>query len=146
MVRGFMSVALVVVGLSSATRARAEPLTPGRNVVPVEATHGPPPGFHYEERPRQGAIIAGGIVAGAGALLLLEGVRQRATGEGGSGPGGGGELLMLVGGAHLAVGIPLLAYGLLSPRAVYVRDAVAQVSLDFAGSARHLQAGVTIDF
>lgn len=106
-----------------------------RDVIGAEETRGIPPGFHAEERPRYGLIIGGGATVGVGGLMLITGLQQRAELQANKtqqAPGSGGEFFMLVGGATMCVGVPLLLYGLLSPRDVYVRDTVATLSLGVA--------------
>jgi len=102
--------------------ARAEETR--RTLILPSETHGIPPGFHTETRPRWGAIIGGGAVSLAGGLIVVEGYSQHLANRDNPNamPGSGGEELMGLGVAHLLVGVPLLLYGLLSPREVYVRD------------------------
>lgn len=64
--------------------------------------------------------------------MLFTGLQQRAelrANKTPQAPGSGGEFFLIAGGASLCVGVPLLLYGLLSPRDVYVRDTVATLSL-----------------
>ena len=71
--------------------------------------------------------------------MLIAGIDQRQREQARSpeqkvDPQSGGEILILFGGLSLAVGVPLLTYGLLSPREVYVRDRVSAVSLRLVAS------------
>jgi hypothetical protein len=147
---------VVIVGAATllfAVSAAAEAPTSrrSRDVISADETVGAPPGFHPEERPRYGAIIGGAIATGLGAAMLLTGIEQHAQLESSHSatardPGSGGEVLMIGGGVSLAVGLPLLVYGLLSPRDVYVRDSVATVSLGVSASSRHFGGGLTLAF
>jgi len=125
-------VALFTCVVASPARAQ-EPSEPRKHdVIGADETRGIPPGFHAEQRPRYGLIIAGGATLGMGGLMLITGLQQRAALQANKtpqAPGSGGEFFMIAGAATMCVGVPLLAYGLLSPRDVYVRDTVATLSL-----------------
>jgi hypothetical protein len=97
-------------------------------------------------------IIGGAITTAVGAAMFATGVdqyaearqprpREVATND----VQMGGETFMVLGGLHLAVGAPLLLYGLLSPRDVYVRDSVA-VALDLSVDRRHVAGAMTFAF
>jgi hypothetical protein len=142
-------VVLLIAGAAQAEapRSRAQ----RRNVIPAEETRGAPPGFHAERRPRYGPIIGGSITAGIGALFLAAGIDQRIQSQRRVSavpaiPGGGGEFLMICGGLSLAAGIPLLTYGLLSPRKVYARDSVAASSLSLSLNPRNPGASLKVTF
>lgn len=128
---------VAVLGLVAAAPARADEPSERkpREVIGVEETRGMPPGFHLEQRPRYGLIIGGAVTLGVGGLMLYTGLEQRAAlrkNPTPQAPGSGGEFFMIAGAATLCVGVPLLTYGLLSPRDVYVRDTVASLSLGVA--------------
>lgn len=140
-----LTLMLVGVVLLQTATATAEPRE-RRDVIDADETHGMPPGFHEEDRPRYGMIIGGAVATAVGGGLFFTGYHQKATGTGGSGPGGGGELLMLNGGLALAVGIPMLAYGLLSPRKVYVRNEPSSVAFSLSVSPGDMGARLNIAF
>lgn len=130
---------VALLGVVAAAPARADEPSERkpREVIGVEETRGMPPGFHLEQRPRYGLIIGGAATLGVGGLMLYTGLEQRQqaklrTIETPSAPGSGGEFFMIAGAATMCVGVPLLTYGLLSPRDVYVRDTVASLSLGVA--------------
>jgi hypothetical protein len=85
-----------------------------------------------------------------GAAMVLTGLEQhaemKARQSSTPNPGSGGEFFMIYGGLSMAVGLPLLAYGLLSPREVYVRDSVATIALGVSVDHRHLRGGLTLTF
>lgn len=136
------SFGLVVATLGLAVASPAWAKEPGaqrkqRDLIGGEETRGAPPGFHAEQRPRYGLIIGGAATVGVGGLMVLTGLRQRAELAANTtpqAPGSGGEFFILFGGAAMVVGVPLLAYGLLSPRDVYVRDSVATLSLGISAT------------
>ncbi|HEY0467023.1 MAG TPA: hypothetical protein VGC79_22630 [Polyangiaceae bacterium] len=136
-----------------ATPAHAEPPNhqhKQRDEVSPDEIGSMPEGFHLETRPRYGVIIGGAITTGVGGMLLAAGLQQRADCQNSTSsvegtPGSCGELFLIPGGLALAVGLPLLAYGLLSPREVYVRDP-APLQLGFSADQRHVAAGLTYTF
>src|SRR5258706_11459420 len=120
-----------------------------REVIPVDETHGAPPGFHAERETRWGPIIAGACTTAVGGLSLATGLQQHAelqsrTADVGSDPGSGGEFFIIAGVVALAAGIPILTYGLVSQRDVYVRDTPKSVSLRVAPGPRSLSASMTV--
>jgi hypothetical protein len=128
----------LVVTLLSST-ARSEPGQLQHDVIPARDDTDPPAGYHRETRVRQGLIIGGTITSAAGGLMLIAGIDQRQREQARSpeqkvDPQSGGVILILFGGLSLAVGVPLLTYGLLSPREVYARDRVSAVSLRLVAS------------
>jgi|SRR4051812_43939589 hypothetical protein len=125
----------VCVALSStfATLAGAEPV-------------GTPAGYHPETRIRYGPLIGGGITTGIGGLMLVSGIDQRNHRSSHGEPGSGGEFLIIPGIVSLAVGVPLLAYGLLSRKDVYVRDSGSRVQVGFALDRQHAAVGLSYIF
>jgi hypothetical protein len=141
------------VTLLCAATARAEAPSSrakSRDVISADETSGAPPGFHAEKRPRYGVIISGAVATSLGAAMVLTGLEQHAEMEAKqsstTNPGAGGEFFMIYGGLSMAVGLPLLAYGLLSPREVYVRDSSATIALGLSVDHRHLRGGLTLAF
>ncbi|HVY31635.1 MAG TPA: hypothetical protein VHB79_34105 [Polyangiaceae bacterium] len=124
--------------------------TPHRDVLSVEETHGAPQGFHAERQTRWGLIIAGAATTGLGALMLGTGLQQHAENEQrtgmGSDPGSGGEFFIIAGSISMAAGIPMLVYGLVSPRDVYVRDRPRTLSLGLSPNPRHFGASLSLTF
>ncbi|MFZ5892394.1 MAG: hypothetical protein ACOY0T_15145 [Myxococcota bacterium] len=143
--------------LSASATAR-EPLRGGvlkppkpPEVLPATRTGEPPEGYHREQRARTGLVIAGLVVAGAGAALFAGGLDARA--EASSGPpgvedsrGGGPEMMMVVGIAMFATGIPLLVYGMASPRDVYVKNPARTISLAVSPTPTNLGARLGLQF
>lgn len=92
-----------------------------------------------------GMTIAGIAATTVGALFVMEGMdqherAQRVAANGFSNDRDFSPIFYVMGGLHLAVGIPLLAVGLIDRKDVYVRDEVAlaiapQVGRGFAGGA-----------
>jgi len=104
-------------------------------------------GYHVETRVRYGPLIGGAITTAAGGMMLATGIWQMNTPSAqGEGPGAGGELMLIPGIAALAVGLPLLAYGLFSRREVQVRDSVPALQAQFSIDQRHVAAGLTYAF
>ena len=137
------------------SQAFAEGATPEqkpRDSISPNETGSLPRGFHVETRPRYGPIIGGAITTCFGGLLLAAGINQhnerpaRGTNGVGGEPGSGGEFLYIPGAVALAVGLPLLSYGLLSPRELYVRDTPSNVQVGFSVDQRHVSAGLTYAF
>jgi hypothetical protein len=137
----FGGCALALLGASSPARAQAADAEaapqarPKRHVISPEETHGMPPGFHLESRPRWGLIISGAALTAVGGLFLVEGIAQhnaeaeRARNHPDADHGSTSSPLFLgYGGLHLAIGAPLLLLGLLSPREVYVRDRPSELA------------------
>jgi hypothetical protein len=149
-----LAVGLVLLLVATPRPARAEPPVaplPRRNLISPDETGSMPRGFHAETRPRYGAIIGGAVTTGLGSLMLITGLEQRRelnadTSNTPHDPGSGGEFFIISGGVALAVGLPLLAYGLLSPRDVYVRDVPSSVHLSFVVEPRRVGAGLTFAF
>ena len=103
-----------------------------RDVISPDETGSMPRGFHVEQRLRMGPIIGGAASTLFGGLLIGTGLDQRARSQNNSNgvpgtPGSGGEFLIIPGVIALVVGLPLLSYGLLSRREVYVRDSAPQL-------------------
>jgi hypothetical protein len=142
------SVTLLCAATTQAEESRSR--VKSRDVISADETTGAPPGFHAEKRPRYGVIISGAVATSVGAAMVLTGLEQRAEmktrQDSAADPGSGGEFFMIYGGLSMAVGVPLLAYGLLSPREVYVRDSSATVALGLSVDHRHLRGGLTLAF
>ncbi len=116
-------------------------------VVPADAGQGKPDGYHRETRMRLGPLIGGGIATGIGGMMLYTGFKQRAQLRSNpiqQAPGSGGEVFIVGGTLSLVVGVPLLLYGLVSQRAVYVRNQPVSVSLGY--SAKRHAGGVALTF
>jgi hypothetical protein len=116
-------------------------------VVPADAGRGKPDGYHRETRMRLGPLIGGGIATGLGGLMLYTGFEQRAELRSNpvqQAPGSGGEVFIVGGTLSLVVGVPLLIYALVSPRALYVRDRPVSLSLDY--SPKQHAGGVALAF
>ena len=150
---GILGFVAVAAALLLATTARAEEVghQKARDVIAVDETTGAPQGFHIEQRPRYGLIIGGAAAVANGGLMLLAGFEQRAqlkreASTTAQVPGSGGEVFMVLGGASLLVGVPLLAYGLLSHREVYVRDSAANLHLSLSVGGQHVAGGVAFSF
>src|SRR5690348_12432535 len=82
-----------------------------REVVPASDAAEALPGYHRETRPRYGLLIGGGITSGVGALLFFGGLEQSSREKHTQGDldlNTGGQMLMIMGGVTLAVGLPLL--------------------------------------
>jgi hypothetical protein len=143
------STGLLALFLTLQSSAHAEPVRgerPRRQFIWPEETGSMPRGFHVETRPRCGPIIGGAITAGFGGLLLATGLQQRAEANASKvqqTPGTGGEFLIIPGVISLAVGLPVLAYGLLSRRAIYVRGAAPPLQVGFSLDPRSVAAGLT---
>lgn len=144
-----VGVALAIVAASSNAWC-ADDERPHRDVIPVEETHGAPQGFHSAKETRWGLIIGGSSCLAVGALSLITGFQQRAENNRNTGatpdPGSGGEFFLISGAIATAAGIPLLAYGLLSPRDVYVRDRPQTISLGINPNPRSWGASLNIAF
>jgi len=52
-----------------------------RQIISPDETHGLPPGFHAETRPRYGPIIAGSVITVMGGVFLGAGLQQKAESE-----------------------------------------------------------------
>jgi hypothetical protein len=99
----------------------------------------PPPGLHFEERPRVGMAIAGGIVTATGLAFIGYGLKQNADDrrtlerfkaedpnyQPDPGTLSGGGLMITMGAIVSAVGVPLLIVGITTKKTVLVRDSVA---------------------
>jgi hypothetical protein len=120
--------------------AHAEPtqaIDTHREVVPANDTAEAPPGYHRETRPRYGMLIGGGITTGVGALMFFGGLERRWREKhtpGDLDPDSSGQMMMIMGGVTLAIGLPLLTYGILAPRDVYVRDSMSELSVRLVAS------------
>jgi hypothetical protein len=122
-----------------------------RDVISPDETGSMPRGFHVEERLRMGPLIGGAATSLFGGLLIGTGLDQRERSQNNSNgvpgtPGSGGEFLIIPGVIALAVGLPLLGYGLLSRREVYVRDSPAQLKVGFSVDSHHVAGGLTYAF
>ena len=115
-----------------------------------------PPGYHPESRVRSGPVIGGGIATGVGVLLVGYGIGSKladssggeaaGTTDEGGGPGSGGEAFMIMGGMSLAAGLPLLIYGLASPRDVYVRDSAPRVAFGVVPTPKNPRLSLAVTF
>ncbi|MEP7052214.1 MAG: hypothetical protein ABJB12_17750 [Pseudomonadota bacterium] len=146
---GYGAAAAVVLFAATARAEEVGGHRKARDVIAVDETTGAPPGFHLEQRPRYGPIIGGAAAVATGGLMLLTGFEQRANLEANStqqAPGSGGEVFMILGGVSLLVGVPLLAYGLLSHREVYVRDSTASLRLSLSVGTQHVAGGMAFSF
>lgn len=139
--------------VASTTRAYAEEnAQPARRtVISADEVRSAPAGYHPETRLRLGFVIGGGVVAGFGALMLATGLAQRADSQARQSNvptdvGSDGTGYMMFGGGLLAVGVPLLVYGLVSPRDVYVRDAPTKVSFELCPLPQSPRAGLRLTF
>jgi len=93
---------------------------------------------------KMGLVIAGSITTAAGGLMIFTGYQQEQE-DASNAPDtqqvddmNMNSIWYIYGGIHLAVGIPLLAVGLLSEKDVYVRDEASlqvdpQLAPGFAG-------------
>jgi hypothetical protein len=147
-----LAVSVFGMALLAAGTTAADPATPEhprRNEIWPEETGSMPRGFHVETRPNYRPILGGAIMTGVGGLLLATGIDQRnqrhTRGAPGT-PGSGGEFFIIPGVVCLAVGLPWLAYGLLSRREVYVRDPAPPLQVGFSLGQRHVAAGLTYAF
>ena len=139
------------VSAQSARPAYAQPSNEHkpRDVISPDETGSMPRGFHVEQRLRMGPIIGGAATTLFGGLLIGTGLDQRSQNNGNSvpgTPGSGGEFLLIPGVIALAVGLPLLSYGLLSRREVYVRDSAPQLKVGFSVDSHHVAGGVSYAF
>jgi hypothetical protein len=114
---------------------RTQPSLP---VPPVDPVHeGPPPGCHAERRYILGLIAPGSIITLFGGGFLAAGIEgnaskdedlRRARDHGADARERAAathefdDLFITIGAVHVAVGIPLIALGLLVPHHVYVAD------------------------
>ena len=122
-----------------------------RDVVSPDETGSMPRGFHVEQRLRMGPLIGGAATTLFGGLLIGAGLSQRERSQNNSNgvpgtPGSGGEFLLIPGVIALAVGLPLLSYGLLSRREVYVRDSAPQLKVGFSLDSRHVAGSLSYAF
>jgi hypothetical protein len=125
-----MAAATTSVLLATSSASAEGESTPKPDLINADEVRHRPSGYREETRARRGAIIAGGIMTGVGGLMILAGVSAKRESSGmGNGPGSGGELLYIPGTVVTAVGLPLLIYGLVSARTVYVREDTPQLSL-----------------
>lgn len=123
--------------------ARAEePERKRRDIIRPEETHGIPPGFHEESRVRWAAIISGGLVTAVGTYLVVAEPMWKVEPHTKYNDGDSTfPMMMVLGVMHLAVGVPLLTYGLIDRREVYVRDQPTELDV----SLRTGPNGVTTD-
>jgi hypothetical protein len=131
---GVLGLAMGLLVLSVPLTAHAQEQTQPE-VVPADAGRGKPDGYHRETRLRLGPLIGGGIATGIGGMMLYTGLEQRAELSSNpvqQAPGSGGEFFIVAGTLSLVVGVPLLIYGLVSPRAVYVRNQPVSVSFGYS--------------
>lgn len=147
-----VGVVAISVGILGAPPAQAEPsqlrvirpyepasLPP--RVLKAEPGTSPPPGYHAEQHIRVGLTIAGAAASTVGILLIFEGMAihdQSSRVQSGVTNVDYSPMFYVLGGLNLAVGIPLLAVGLLDRKDVYVRD---QAALRFAPQVRPGYAG-----
>jgi hypothetical protein len=144
---------------ASPARAEEPDQNPRRNVIHPEETHGIPPGFHEESRVRLGPAITGGVLTFVGSVFLTSGLvtmaeKRNQEESGTSSPPSDdidGDALFaawatIFGGLHLAVGIPLLTYGLLDPRTVYVRDQPSEVAVSLRAEPDQVTTSVRVAF
>lgn len=95
-----------------------------------------PTGYHVEERTRDGLLIAGTITTALGGLFIAVGASGQADAVFGA----------VVGGANLAVGVPLLlAWVALPPKRLLVRNTVSLSAAPFVASDK-LGGTVTFSF
>ncbi len=121
---------------------------PGPPLPPVDDA---PPGYHTERRYITGLIVPGVVISFVGLLALASGLSGSATRDEDLrvARDQGAELLEVavqrheydglvttIGVAHLTVGLPLLTFGLLCPRHVYVADQVSIAFLPVVTSER----------
>jgi hypothetical protein len=131
-----------------------EPERKRRDVIRPEETHGIPPGFHEESHPRWGWVITGGVMTLVGSAALAAGIAEiskeappREPGEiqdSESDPTA--AILMILGGAHVAVGIPLLATGLMDSRTVYVRDQPSELAVSLRAGPNDVTTSLRLTF
>lgn len=97
------------------------PRKPSAMIVPAEGVATPPPGYRREERLRTGLVIAGAItsVAGVGLTLSAHQIKQASRNPG---TPSYYEFFYVYGAIHLAVGLPMLLYGLLDRKTVFVSE------------------------
>lgn len=105
-------------------------------------TVGCPPGYHPETRPRYGPLVGGAITAGLGGLYVVGALS--ATGQ--EGAGTMRAYFGIIGGAHLAVGLPLILYSLLSPQEVYVSNPAPAFSASIVPDPAHPRFSVEATF
>jgi hypothetical protein len=121
--------------LCFAGRARAESnggQSHDREVIFASETVGAPPGYHPDTQLRYGPLIGGAIATGLGMLMVGAGVADLQKSD------DSGPAFIMLGGAQMAVGVSLLAYGLLVPRDVYVRDPVPRATVGIAPTKQGL--------
>jgi hypothetical protein len=111
---------LVIAVLFGAIDARADELPP---VIHARRGSDAPHGYHHEERRRIGPLVAGGITTAMGVALIGTAMNDQ-LGMHGMDPDYS-TLFYVEGGICLAVGVPLLLWGILGRQHVLVRNEVA---------------------
>jgi hypothetical protein len=113
-------------------------------VIPAEPGADAPPGYHHEDRPRLGPLIGGAVTTAFGGAFVIMGIQEHYRAHG-IDDMDYSTLFYVLGGAHLAAGVPLLVWGALSKKHVLVRNDARLMFVPLAGSQGAL-ASVRIPF
>ena len=126
---------LASIAFQAPKRVDAASAWPPRHVVAYrhedDLARRTPAGFHEEQRPVFGLIVAGAIVTGMGAVSVCLGAEARAEAnhyddrDEKDNARAGASIVTTFGIVHLGVGVPILAVGLLARRSVLVPDRTA---------------------